>query len=237
MKAEELFDGVGFNGEYRSKMELFYNPYFDSKEVLVEFFYKIFKTEIEDSNFAPRRMMNQIQRFISLANDIDRIRSSVDTLKIIFLKTCLESLASLTGTDKKSFYKYFIDLISEQGKSYILNNIELIYLENKVNEIKYEYELSIEDFFEIIKAIRNMAVHDGICWETQLFSSDDAPLITIMTINQKIFQKFKYYPVGKCNFEYCFETSLNYEKFIFYFVDTCIRYLLKYIDNIYERRE
>ena len=82
-----------------------------------------------------------------------------------------------------------------------------------------------------------MAVHDGICWETQLFSSDDAPLITIMTINQKIFQKFKYYPVGKCNFEYCFETSLNYEKFIFYFVDTCIRYLLKYIDNIYERRE
>ena len=86
MKAEELFDGVGFNGEYRSKMELFYNPYFDSKEVLVEFFYKIFKTEIEDSNFAPRRMMNQIQRFISLANDIDRIRSSVDTLKIIFFK-------------------------------------------------------------------------------------------------------------------------------------------------------
>ena len=158
-------------------------------------------------------------------------------LKLFFLKTCLESLASLTGTDKKSFYKYFIDLISEQGKSYILNNIELIYLENKVNEIKYEYELSIEDFFEIIKAIRNMAVHDGICWETQLFSSDDAPLITIMTINQKIFQKFKYYPVDKCNFEYCFETSLNYEKFIFYFVDTCIRYLLKYIDNIYERRE
>ena len=148
MKAEELFDGVGFNGEYRSKMELFYNPYFDSKEVLVEFFYKIFKTEIEDSNFAPRRMMNQIQRFISLANDIDRIRPSVDTLKIIFLKTCLESLASLTGTDKKSFYKYFIDLISEQGKSYILNNIELIYLENKVNEIKYEYELSIEDFLK-----------------------------------------------------------------------------------------
>ena len=228
-----LFNEVGFTGEYRNTMKSFYGPYFDSAEKLDSFFYSVFKTEKDHSNYLPRRMMNQIQRFISLAKDIEIIRPGVDSLRIIFLKICLESLASLSKTDKKSFYKHFVELISDDGKKYILNNIKLIDL--KSEDKQYKKDLTIDNFFDIIKSMREMAIHEGICWETQLFSSDDMPLITTLTTNKNIFTDSKFYSKSGCDFEYCFETTLKFEEFIYYFIEACISYLLKFIDDIYSK--
>jgi hypothetical protein len=43
----------------------------------------------------------QVQRFVTLANEIDKIRPARDGLRILFLKCCMESLATLSGIKNK----------------------------------------------------------------------------------------------------------------------------------------
>ena len=61
---EKLFDKVGFIKEYRDEYSEFYKPFFQSEEELKDFFFRVFQND--DIDKTPRRMMNQIQRFVSL---------------------------------------------------------------------------------------------------------------------------------------------------------------------------
>ncbi len=225
--------------KWHRDMEEFFTPYFNSYDDMVDFFGQV--SEYDEIDRVPRRMMSQIYNFVTLANDIEKIRPARDPLRIFFLKTCLEAFVEILDVDKKDFYKNFANSISAEGQAYILSNFKLtgfqdwLKIQNTENELEFDgkYDLTIEDFFELIKVVRDMVVHDGNYWEMQFFAHDDYPtwLVTLDT-EKLLFSKpprYQYMCEAKKSRTYYFETTLEYGKFIGYFVEACIRCVEQYM--------
>ena len=232
MTAEELFESVGFVKEYYSEMSDFYRGNFESEEYMIAFFVKVFKNDENDKT--PRRMMNQVQHLVSIANDMDKIRPGRDPLRIFFIKTCLEALCALSGTKKTTFYESFPEYMSAEGKAYILDNFSLIDFDDMYMGQTYEasHNLTIDDFFEIIKAVRDIVAHEGNYWEMQFFALNDKyTLIATLETDRKILKAYKYQYQDKMLRTYTFETTMQYNQFVHYFVEACIAYIVAYIDG------
>ncbi len=106
MNAEDLFVQVGFVQRFRAESEQFYRPYFENDAKMSYFFFSVFKNDSIDKR--PRWMMNDIRRFVSLANDIDNIRPARDPLRILFFRICLEALCKDSGSQKSDFFDTFV---------------------------------------------------------------------------------------------------------------------------------
>lgn len=65
-----------------------------------------------DKILIPRRMLNTVNRLVSVASDMEKIRPGKDIFKIIFLVTCVETLQQLSGKTepKKNYYLIFLKL-------------------------------------------------------------------------------------------------------------------------------
>lgn len=235
-------DIVVFNmiEEYRKELLEFYAPYFDDDKQLKDFVSIALNYDEKYSQI--RFMIQQVQRFVSLANDIDKIRPVRDPLRIFFLKTCLESLCGISGyrNNKKAFFEEFEECFSEEGNEYILSNIVFNGIDlpeewTPLEMAKYgDYlnkDFSIHNLLNVIKAVRDMVVHDGNYWSMQLFVCDNSPCIMEIVTDDDILEMGKNYKKEKLT--YCFNTKLNYEKFIFYFVQACV----KFIENGLESAE
>jgi hypothetical protein len=236
MTAEELFESVGFVKEYYSEMADFYRRNFESEEDMVAFFVRVFKNDENDK--IPRRMMNQVQHLISIANDMDKIRPGRDPLRIFFIKTCLEALCALSGMnnkkDKPVFYEKFIGFMSAEGKAYILENFSLTRFDDVYMGHTYEasHELTIDDFFEIVKAVRDIVAHEGNYWEMQFFArDDDSTWLASLETERKILKDYEYQYQDRMIRNYSFETTMQYDQFVYYFVEACIAYIVAYIDG------
>lgn len=151
MTAEELFESVGFVKEYYVQMSEFYKDNFESERDMISFFVKVFQNDDKDKT--PRRMMNQIQHLVSIANDIDQIRPGRDPLRIFFIKTCLEALCALSGMKKSVFYDGFPSYMSDEGKAYILENFSLTGFEDVYMNQQYEasHVLTIDVSLRLLK--------------------------------------------------------------------------------------
>ena len=221
-----------FERQHLIELQEFYIPHFSDLNKLDNFIYRIFQFDWDD--FRPRRMMFQVQRFVTLAIEIDKIRPARDGLRVMFLKCGLESLTKLAGfKNAKEFYPAFEDCFSDEGQKYILNHFELSHFEYTVDGIRLEesYELTFFDFFNIIKAARDMVVHDGNYWEMQFFAHDnDSTWLTDITTDEKMLSKYCY-PKTKRTITYHFRTTLQYDRFIFYFVEACINFINNYINR------
>ena len=233
---DEIFERAGFTGEYRKESEKFYRQFFDSTEDMLDFFLAVFKINVSDNH--PRQMMNQIRRFISLANDIELIRPGRDALRILFLRICLESLRFLSGEkNKKIFFEKFERCVSPEGQQYILDHFSLSHIEpchvlNKQGQLLFDdcswYTLTIQDFWNITRCVRNIVVHDGDYWSMQLFARDsEFTWLVDITTDEKVISCYR--PTKDQPITYHFETTLIYEKFVFYFTDGCIQYLKNYL--------
>ena len=91
----------------------FYSLYFPTSEELDFFIDKALQLDWDDRN--PRQMLFQVQRFVSLATEIDNIRPARDGLRMLFLKCCMESLAKLSSKETKEFYECFANCFSNIG--------------------------------------------------------------------------------------------------------------------------
>lgn len=235
MTSEELFESVGFVKEYYSQMADFYRGNFESEEDMIAFFVKVFKNDENDKT--PRQMMNQVQHLVSIANDMDKIRPGRDPLRIFFIKTCLEALCALSGMnnkkDKLAFYEKFIGYMSAEGKTYILDNFSLTGFDDVYMGHTYEasHNLTIDDFFEIIKAVRDIVAHEGNYWEMQFFAQDDSTWLATLETDRKILKPDKYQYQDKMMRTYSFETTMQYDQFVHYFVEACIAYIVAHIDG------
>lgn len=179
-------------------------------------------------------MMNDIQRFVALADDIDKIRPGRDPLRILFFRVCLEALQKDSGAKKKGFFEKFESYFSEAGKQYILSNFsftgigvpeELEGLDRALFNTHGNYQITCTDFLRIIKATRDAVVHDGDYWSMQFFARDtDSIWLTSMTTDEQIIS---CHPKGK-ELIYHFQTTLQYDQFKFYFVEACLNYLKSY---------
>lgn len=225
-------DEKSFIKKHHEELKSFYAPYFTAESELDDFTSDAF--DYENGSLPKRQMLYQVQRFVSLANDIDKLRPGRDCLRMLFIKICLESLCSLsghTGKQKSQFYAKFIGCFSEQGKQYILSNFTLSGFDDMYCGHIYEahHDMTLEDFFEIIKVTRDLVVHEGIYWEMQFFAyDDDSTWLASISTKEKLLKSYSYQSEDKREITYCFETTLKYEKFIFYFIEACVNFIRGY---------
>ena len=217
--------------QYFEELKEFYSPYFPTSEDLDVFIDKAIQLDWDDRK--PRQMLFQVQRFVSLATEIDNIRPARDGLRMLFLKCCMESLAKLSSKETKEFYECFANCFSEDGKNYILNKFSLSFIECSKNGLTIHEggNLNISDILSIIKAMRDMVVHEGNYWELQLFAHDkDSTWLTHIETNKQLLSKATYNNSSKQVVTYHFETTLQYEMFVHYFVEACKNYIANYIE-------
>ena len=225
-----------FEKQYFEEIKEFYRPYFSSLDE-VEGFIKS-AVELDWDERKPRQMIFQVQRFVSLANEIDKIRPARDGLRVLFLKCCMESLATLSKKKNNVFSSEFASSFSEEGKNYILSNFSLSYYSYELNGVEHEesYDLTMDDFLLIIKAMRNMVVHDGNYWEMQIFAYDtDSMWLTHLETDKKLLPENIFDYKDKLT-TYHFETTLQYDKFIYYFIEACIKFIYSYIDKMEDKQ-
>lgn len=215
--------------EAKKELELFYAPYFVSDTELQNFLSGVFDDE---NGFSERRqMVFQVQRFVSLANDIDKIRPARDSLRILFLKFGLDALSSLAGytkNTKNTFYGDFCKCFSKEGSDYILNNFKLSSFVDEYNGHSFEvsHDINLNDFFNIVKITRDAVAHDFTYWEMQFFAYDTESIwCTSIETDKNIILSYKYHREKKKSTIYHFETTLNYEKFIYYFIEACVKFI------------
>ena len=219
--------------KYLSETKEFYFPYFSDKESLDLFINRIFQFDWDDRK--PRQMLFQVQRFVTLATEIDKIRPARDGLRVLFLKCCMESLAKLSDIETKVFFNFFATFFSEEGEKHILDNFSLSFIEHSENgiEIDRSFDLSIDDILSIIKAVRDMVVHEGNYWELQIFGyDDDSTWLTHIETKEPLLSKNTYANEEKQLVTYHFKTTLQYEDFKYYFVEACINFINNYIDQL-----
>ena len=217
--------------QYFEELKEFYSPYFPTLEEVDVFINKAIQLDWDDRR--PRQMLFQVQRFVSLATEIDKIRPERDGLRMLFLKCCMESLANLSNKKNKEFYKCFATFFSEEGKHYILDNFSLSFIEHSKNGLTIHEggNLDIADILSIIKAMRDMVVHEGNYWELQLFAYDkDSTWLTHIETNKQLLSQATYNNNSKESVTYHFETTLQYEMFVHYFVEACKNYIANYIE-------
>lgn len=212
---------------YQKELENFLHPYFESPDDLTNFLSDVF--DYENGSVVKRQMLYQTQRFVALANNIEKISPLSEGLKALFLKICLESLCSLSNCNAKTFYPIFADCFSAEGRDYILGHFKLLSFEDEYCGLRFDahYNITLLDFLSIIKAIRDRIVHDGAHWSMQLFAHDeDSIWFTSMKADKKMI-KYEFHRTDNEMIEYHFGTTLNYDIFIFYFVEACINYISK----------
>ena len=204
----------------------FLHPHFESSDNLKNFLSDVF--DYKNGPVVKRQMLYQTLRFVSLANNIEKISPNSDGLKILFLRICLESLQSLSDCNKNSFILTFVGCFTAEGKDYILNHFKLSYFEDTYCGLTFDahYDITeLKDIMWLFLAIRNDVVHNGENWSMQFFARDeDSIWLTSMETSNKVIE-YKFHQSGEKMVEYHFDTTLNYEKFIFYFVEACINYI------------
>ena len=219
--------------QYLIELKEFYLSYFSDTTILDIFIERVFQFDWDDRK--PRQMLFQVQRFITLATEIDKICPARDGLRMLFLKCCMESLAKLSDMKTTAFYNSFATFFSEEGKKHILDNFSLSFIEHSENgiEIDESFDLSIDDILSIIKAMRDMVVHEGNYWELQFFAyDDDSSWLTHIETEEPLLSKNTYANESKQLVTYHFETTLQYENFKYYFVEACINFINNYINQL-----
>ncbi len=228
--SDEFFEDMLI--QYDNQVLKFYCSAFENEQEAKSFVNRVYAYCSVDRGPA-LQMLYQVERFVSLADDIDKLRPARDGLRILFYKTCLESLQFLSGK-KKDFYDAFADCFSEEAQNYILSRFVFTgYNEDNSSDsdVNLTYRLNINNFLMIIKAIRDMVVHEGNYWENQVFAQDDDSIWCVHLItNEKILNDDFYKDKEKTQIYY-FETTLQYEKFRHYFIVACVNYINNYIEK------
>lgn len=108
----------------------------------------------------PIIMMHQVQRLISLSDDIQKIRPNDEPLQLLFLIMCVENITKLHddygGQANSKFYvkKFFDDFLTDDDKDLLRNG----FIDNNDKNLS---TLSLEDVIEMFYKIRCDVVHEG----------------------------------------------------------------------------
>ena len=220
------------------ELKWFYGEYFDQDNLSL-FLKDVYSMDWDDR--IPRRMISQIHRFVTLAQRIEEIYPPRDGLRILFLRMCLESLLYLDDTignkNKNEFFDKYYDCLSDEACDYILNGFHLTGYTGSSNFDNDGFvameagSLTISDFFRIMKYVRDQVAHEGNFWSFQMFSDrEDVHLMTELKPDNKLTKAIM--KTGEKEvFEFHFDSTLQFDRFIHYFTDACINYVKRYMDD------
>ena len=149
MSAESLKKWVGF-----------YKPFFPSERLARDFVVPFEALPLGDPRHPAKIMMHQVQRLVSLADDIPSIRKGNETLPLLFLLICVEDIAKLCD-----------DFVGEgQSKAYVRNFFEWFLLPQEQKELciritnHEQTSLSLRDAVDMFYDVRCDIVHEGKYW-------------------------------------------------------------------------
>ncbi len=224
------------SGPHFNKLVSFYTPYFKNQESCIKYLYSVLRYEpvhtidfnngdlcvldingqvVNDDVFIPKRMLNAVQRFVSIARDIDTIRPGDDPFKIIFLNTCIESLQTQRckhfKTKKDMIIDFFDTFTTADDSEYINNHFESI--PNNFYAVPKRGPVILA---EALYAIRNAAVHEGDCWGPLFPENNMGLIITVPDRkHQSIFSGYS--------------NEISYSQFEQIFVRTCMKLISHYV--------
>lgn len=212
----------------------FYSKYFEDDQSCISFLYNAlehdpkidwdlaYKDGIDDIDkalLAPRRMLNAVKRFVSVAKDMELIRPGKDAFKVIFILTCIETLQTLKKGEtirkkRVAIVDFFKNHTSPSDRNFLIDHFEYI-----PDDFWKIYNGSIEDLPDALYNIRNAAVHTGEFWDTY-FMRDEYHMVSTIPESQS--------DSGRG----CI-ISFTYEQFEHIFVRTCINFISDYISSQY----
>lgn len=216
------------------KLLEFFSPYVSDKEEIATFITQVLQLR---QNFIPRRMLNSIERLVTLADDTEIIRPGKHSLKIFYFVVCIETLYSLSESNlsKLGMVKdFFNSYIPEQDKQLILKGFRRDLSDNRFNvhrqpeETFVEYEarlngptvdrtfntqVTMEIFASVINELRNCFAHEGDYWQFHFAESDHTVMNSlIVTENREEFLQMKS-GVDPAHFRRVYSVDLSYEQF------------------------
>lgn len=229
------------DSRHLSKLWLFYRDYFHNDADCLNFVFSGVKNEPvydekeltrkmldnteanSDTNerlFVPRRMLNCVERLVSAARDMEQIRKGKDIFKIIFLVTCVETLQKLSGNEGKKkdlLFDFFTEYTSDLDKEYICNHF--FYAEGAAPS----GDISFWRFISVINEYRNLATHEGECWEA-CFNNGNGE-------DKESLQIIVHAQLGQNSnkTENLYQTTLSYREFENVFIRTCITFIKNYV--------
>lgn len=181
---------------------------------------------IKENVFYPRRMLNAVERFVSVARDMEQIREGKDVFKIVFIISCVETLQNLGNSSLASKSKvqtlldFFGNYTSDSDKQYIRTHFR-----HDDDDPFDPEEDSFKQFIGVLNEYRNCAAHEGDYWDYCFNNNSDGssvPLVLHIDLNNFSKNQKK---------EHCFITNVSYADFEAIFVRTCISFIKKYISS------
>lgn len=200
----------------------FWGPFFSAEEELNKFILeKLDYTE----NLVPRRMLNSVQRLVTLADEIDIVRPGRRDLSIFFIVTCIESLYQYIpkhGLKKQEMIiKFFECFTSETDKMLIEQNIKIL----SVNEVIWNGTITMEQFALLLTSIRNAVAHEGNYWSFSFKDEDDEEEYRVLNILNSKLRKDDGYKVIS------YEVGLTYIQFR----EICIRTFINFLNYNFDQ--
>ena len=198
-------------------------PFFEDGSDLDRFIWDILNFK---SDFAPRRMLNTVQRLVTLSDEMDTIRKGRRDLSIFFLVTCIEALYTFLPEHEQRIQKqemvikFFENYLNQSDKELIENSISI----SSVGDDDYFIEnISISEFSLLLVSIRNNLAHEGIYWSFH-FNDEDYSGQTLNIIKSKLVK-------DEGSREITYEVGLTYSKFR----KACIRAFINFISDNFEK--
>lgn len=151
----------------------FYEPFFPDRAAAATFVGPLEDLEREAPRHRAKIMMHQVQRLVSLADDIDQIRPNREALRLFFLIVCAENIAKLHanfGREGKSYFyvqNFFEKFVSSADRKV---------LESSIVDSQF-HMLNLEQVARLLYDVRCDVVHEGNYWSFQ-FAFPDIPAIT-----------------------------------------------------------
>lgn len=226
------------------KLVDFYSPYLDNKEELASFVSLILK--LRDNNI-PRRMLNSIERLISLADDIEVIRPGQHCLKIFHFVVCIETIYFLSGCEMEKYkivIDFFTNYVKDEDKRTILEQFrrdpadDRFFLQQLSNETDAQYkerttnnQLTMEVFARVINEIRNCFAHEGNYWNFHFADSEYTVLNSLVVAEN--YKDYKQISEGKIDgLERVYSVDLTYDQFKSACVRGFTQFVKEYIKTI-----
>ncbi|PYI49991.1 hypothetical protein [Paenibacillus flagellatus] len=158
-----------------SEHSMLFRNYFDSEDELNNF---ICRNLAHSKDNIQRRTINNVQRLVTLADELTTVKPGKWDLAIFFYLSCIESIYGLNGSQLKKqemVIDFFEKYVSTADQDLIRNGIMIA-----GERIPLDYKITMERFSLLLVSVRNLVTHEGIYWNLQFIHEEAEERTPIM---------------------------------------------------------
>jgi hypothetical protein len=197
----------------------FFKKYYEDEAELEQFVLE--KITYQNDNI-PRRMINTVQRLVTLSEEIGAVRPGSRDLSIFFILTCIETLYNLVPDIKMKKQDIIIDFfenyLCENDKGKIQKGVSILSSDHNTTFIK---EINIEQFSLMLTAVRNNLAHEGIYWQFH-FMEGNSEVKILHYFKSKLKKDEGYRDI-------IYEIGITYDEFIL----VCMKGFINFINEYF----